>query len=90
MISKATNYFSLALFLVLLIFSSEIVQLRHRRTLIATIPIGQSPRGIAVNPTNGLVYVANSDSNTISVIFIMSQPPPPIGNPRVPIYDLHK
>ena len=37
-------------------------------TVVATIPVGNSPYGVAINPTNGLVYVANANSNTVSVI----------------------
>ena len=36
--------------------------------VIATIPVGSSPAGIAFNPDNGFLYVANLDSNTVSVI----------------------
>jgi YVTN family beta-propeller protein len=32
------------------------------------IPVGERPEGIAVDPFNNLVFVANSDSNTVSVI----------------------
>jgi YVTN family beta-propeller protein len=41
-------------------------------TVVATIPIGYGPRGVAINPTNGLVYVANYGSNTASVISTVS------------------
>ena len=37
-------------------------------TVVATIPVGESPFGVAVNPANGLVYVTNAGSNTVSVI----------------------
>jgi len=36
--------------------------------LVATIPVGSKPIGVAVSPDGGRVYVANSHSNTISVI----------------------
>ena len=32
------------------------------------VPVGESPGGVAVNPTTNTVYVANYDSNTVSVI----------------------
>ncbi len=32
------------------------------------IPVGLAPVGIAYNPTNKNMYVANSDSNTVSII----------------------
>jgi YVTN family beta-propeller protein len=35
---------------------------------VATITVGGSPIGIAFNPDNGFMYVANSGSNTVSVI----------------------
>jgi YVTN family beta-propeller protein len=37
-------------------------------TVIATIPVGTTPQGVAVTPDGSKVYVANSDSNTVSVI----------------------
>ena len=51
------------------VFSSEIGTANAQKySVIATIPVGESPSGVAVNPTNGLVYVANLYSNTVSVI----------------------
>src|ERR1700751_4984019 len=37
-------------------------------TVIATIPVGGAPYGVAVNPDGGRVYVTNSDSGSVSVI----------------------
>jgi YVTN family beta-propeller protein len=37
-------------------------------TVTATIPVGNSPEGVAVSPDGSKVYVANYDSNTLSVI----------------------
>jgi YVTN family beta-propeller protein len=37
-------------------------------TVIATIPVGPSPVGVAVTPDGSKVYVANFSSNTVSVI----------------------
>jgi YVTN family beta-propeller protein len=37
-------------------------------SVVATIPVGDKPSGIAVNIAGSHVYVANSNSNTISVI----------------------
>jgi len=37
-------------------------------TIGAAIPVGMGPFGVAVNPTTHRVYVANSDSNSVSVI----------------------
>src|ERR1700687_5706063 len=36
--------------------------------VIDTIPVGQRPIGIAVNPARTLAYAANSGSNSVSVI----------------------
>ncbi len=36
--------------------------------VIATIPVGHNPWGIAVDPTTEMVYVSNRGSNTVSVI----------------------
>src|SRR6266849_5613706 len=37
-------------------------------TVIATIPVGLTPFGVAVSPEGSKVYVANLASNTVSVI----------------------
>jgi YVTN family beta-propeller protein len=56
-------------FLISTVFSSEIGTANAQKySVIATIPVGKSPFGVAINPTNGLVYVANANSNTVSVI----------------------
>ena len=34
----------------------------------ATIPVGAGPFGVAVDPKTKTIYVANSDSNTVSVL----------------------
>jgi YVTN family beta-propeller protein len=36
--------------------------------VIATVPVGTGPFGVAANPAGTRVYVANSGSNTVSVI----------------------
>jgi YVTN family beta-propeller protein len=36
--------------------------------ITATIPIGQTPQGIAISPTGSLAYAANFDDNDVSVI----------------------
>jgi YVTN family beta-propeller protein len=38
------------------------------QTVTATVPVGNLPHGVGVNPTTGRVYVANNNSNTVSVI----------------------
>ncbi len=37
-------------------------------TVTATIPVGTNPDGMAVNPVSNKIYVANSRSNTVTVI----------------------
>ena len=37
-------------------------------TVVATVPVGTWPDGVAVNPTTNRIYVANCDSNNVSVI----------------------
>jgi len=37
-------------------------------TVIATIPVGTWPVGVAYDPSNGYIYVTNFDSGTVSVI----------------------
>jgi hypothetical protein len=37
-------------------------------TVTATIPVGRSPVGVAVDPATGIAYVANDGDNTVSVI----------------------
>jgi Ricin-type beta-trefoil lectin domain len=36
--------------------------------VIATIPVGSGPFGVAADPATGIAYVANSDSGTVSEI----------------------
>ena len=38
------------------------------QSVIATVPVGKTPLGMAVNPATGKVYVTNQGSNTVSVI----------------------
>lgn len=37
-------------------------------TVTATISVGSYPNGVGVNSSTNHIYVANSDSNTVSVI----------------------
>ncbi|WP_445661805.1 hypothetical protein [Bacillus sp. FSL K6-0268] len=37
-------------------------------TVVATIPVGMRPFGVGVNSLTNLIYIANYDSNTVSVI----------------------
>jgi YVTN family beta-propeller protein len=38
------------------------------RTIVATIPVGRAPNGVAANPTGTAVYVLNAMDNTVSAI----------------------
>ena len=38
------------------------------QTVVATISVGDAPIGVAVNPDEDLVYVANANDDTVSVI----------------------
>jgi YVTN family beta-propeller protein len=33
-----------------------------------TIPVGKTPMGVSYNPINNSIYVANLDSNTVTMI----------------------
>ncbi len=37
-------------------------------TKIVTIPVGQNPWGVAVNPNTNTIYVTNSATNTVSLL----------------------
>lgn len=54
----------------LLIFFSNTVSVIDTATnaVIATIPVGTNPIGVAVSPNNTTVYVGNHGNNTVSVI----------------------
>ena len=52
-----------------IVFFSEIGTANAQKySVVATIPVGNTPYGVAINPTNGFVYVTNADSNTVSVM----------------------
>ena len=40
----------------------------NKLDVVIPVRVGDSPIGIAVNPNNNLVYVTNSESDTVSVI----------------------
>lgn len=40
----------------------------YAQTVVATIPVGAGPSSVAVNPRTNRIYVANRDSDTVSVI----------------------
>ena len=51
-------------------FSSNTVSVIDTATnaVVATVPVGRGPEGVAVHPAGTRVYVGNLDSNTVSVI----------------------
>ena len=55
-------------FLIYTVFSSEIGTANAQGYSVIGFPVGNGPFGVAINPTNGLVYVTNPDSGTVSVI----------------------
>ncbi len=48
----------------------DLLQLRN----VKTIAVGSGPTGIAASPTRNEIYVANADSNNISIIDAETQP----------------
>ena len=52
----------------LLVFAAQGQAAHTSPTVIATVPVGTAPGGVGVNPTTDRVYVANSTSNSVSVI----------------------
>jgi YVTN family beta-propeller protein len=68
MISKnCASLIRISLFLAvgLLLFQSSSAR---AQTVTATVPVGTSPRAVAVNPQTNKIYVANSFSNNVTVI----------------------
>jgi YVTN family beta-propeller protein len=49
-----------------------------RNKVVATIDVGQAPKGIGFNPITGYLYVANSQDNTVSVIDVTTRDYVPI------------
>jgi YVTN family beta-propeller protein len=50
------------------IFVAGLTDTAKADSVISTIPVGTHPQGLAFDPANGEIYVANANSNTISVI----------------------
>ena len=59
-------------FLIYTVFSSEIGTANAQGYSVIGFPVGNGPFGVAINPTNGLVYVTNVRSNTVSVVSTVS------------------
>jgi YVTN family beta-propeller protein len=67
--SKTKISIAISLTVVVLILATSIVLPSHHNTLLpAHQIIGKDPYDISVNPSTNTVYVANSGSNTVSVI----------------------
>jgi YVTN family beta-propeller protein len=83
-VGAALRVVTLALFLVVFGASAALAQTRGYVTntvdntvsvidtatnmVVATVPVGVGPRGVAINPNGAFAYVANSGDNTVSVI----------------------
>ena len=59
---------ALAMLLLLLLVVPTATQPASAQTVVATVPVGLAPYGVAVNPTTSRIYVANNGNSTVSVI----------------------
>lgn len=59
-------------------FNDDTVQVIETATnsIVATIPVGDQPYGVAVSPDGGQVYVTKRSSNTVSVLNVPTAPLP--------------
>ena len=48
--------------------AAQVQAVRAAPHVVETIPVGEYPLGIAFNPRNGNLYVANTNDDTVSVI----------------------
>ena len=60
--------FVLSVCILLTFFAVSSADVIFAEEVIATIPVGVSPIGLTFNPFNNNMYIANADSNTVSVI----------------------
>ncbi len=60
--------FSLVSILFTLILVLSAANMVHAIEVTATIPVGTNPEGVAYDSGKGEIFVANSDSNSISVL----------------------
>jgi YVTN family beta-propeller protein len=63
-----TYRFSLSRLSSIVLFLSLSFAAAFGQHIVTTIPVGDEPRGVAVNPFTGFIYVANVHSGTISVL----------------------
>ena len=69
MIRNYTLSYILILFSFIVLFSaSHILDKVWADSVVANIPVGNGPQGVAYNPNNNNMYVTNTGSNTVSVI----------------------
>ncbi|MGE3859130.1 MAG: YncE family protein, partial [Nitrososphaeraceae archaeon] len=61
-------YFIPLIFIILTILLVSCIEDIFAEEIIATIPVGDSPVGLTFNPFNNNMYIANSESDTVSVI----------------------
>jgi len=58
-----------ALFLMLtLLLGIATLNLAYAQSVTATVAAGTSPRAVAINPVTNKIYVANTNSNNVTVI----------------------
>ncbi len=58
----------LAALAIIFVWSISNVSISHADSLLASIPVGSNPYGVAYDPANGNIYVANAGGNSVSVI----------------------
>src|SRR5713226_1961056 len=70
--------------IIIILAVSGIVSVANADSVIANIPVGSGPGGIAFDAANGNLYVANNHDNTVSVISGQTNTvigiPIPVGN----------
>ena len=57
-----------SIFIVLTLLEFSCVDVIFGEEVITTIPVGDSPIGLTFNPFNNNMYIANAESDTVSVI----------------------
>lgn len=62
------KYFLTIVFASILFTSFGVIHNAFADQVIATIPVGNNPYGIGVNPNTNMIYVSNFGNNTVSVI----------------------
>ncbi len=70
---SVNSLFVLSTFAILLLYLSNTLLFQNINpawadSVVASIPVGIEPTGVAYDSGNGMVFVANTDSDTVSVI----------------------